>query len=110
MLDETLRNLEQEIRAIAREEAKRAVAEAKSDLAAQELVSAATAAKLVDVTPGTIRAWARAGLLTRHGKGRRMRVDPREVRELVRRPRSQRKPDASATVADEVARILGRKG
>jgi excisionase family DNA binding protein len=107
-------NLEEQIRAIAREEARRAVAEVQAKRAAEpdkELLSPETAAKLVDLkSPSTIREWVRKGLLTRHGKGERIRVDRDELLALMKKPRSLRHPPEQPALSDEAARILERAG
>lgn len=84
-------SLEQSLRALVaqevRAEVRRAVAEA---LRPDEFLSPATAAKLAEVTPETIRRWVKAGKLTRYGvKGakkrtRVLRVSRLELERLLR--------------------------
>lgn len=67
---------------VIREEVRRAVAEAT---AADEYMSPEHAAKLADVTPGTIRRWVRDGKLTRYGEGRRvLRVSREELEKRLK--------------------------
>lgn len=83
-LDQHLRDLvAQEVRA----EVRRAVADA---LRPDEYISPATAAKMAEVTPETIRRWVKAGKLQRYGvKGEKkrtrvLRVSRLELERLLR--------------------------
>jgi len=74
-------DLEQLVRAIVREE----IAAAKEQAREQpsDYLSVAEAAAFARVTPGTIRRWVRAGELTRHEAGSRVRVRRDELERLL---------------------------
>jgi len=74
-------DLEQLVRAIVREE----IAAAKEQAREQpsDYLSVAEAAAFARVTPGTIRRWVRAGELTRHEAGSRVRVGRDQLERLL---------------------------
>lgn len=88
-IEQTLRALVlQEVRA----EVRRAVADA---LRPDEFLSPASAAKIAEVKPETIRRWVKAGKLTRFGvsgakkRTRVLRVSRRELEQLLRHDGAQ---------------------
>ncbi|HEY8210352.1 MAG TPA: helix-turn-helix domain-containing protein [Myxococcaceae bacterium] len=100
---------EEAIRTIVREELRpiREVLETlKVPPTAAELMTAAEAAELARCTPETIRAWVRAGNLTRYGANGRLRVRRDEVLKLLQ-SESERMTDVQLeAVANQV---LGRR-
>lgn len=72
-------DIEQMIRAIVREE----LAAYTSPEQRPDYLSVAEAAAHARVTPGTIRRWVRAGELTRHEAGSRVRVRRDELEQLL---------------------------
>lgn len=73
-------DLESLVRAIVRDE----LAKARPANDSSEYVSTTEAARIASVTPGTIRRWVRAGELTRHEAGNRVRIRRDELEQLLR--------------------------
>ena len=72
-------DLESMVRAIVRDE----LAKTKPANEQHEYLSVAEAAAFARVTPGTIRRWVRAGELTRHEAGARVRVRRDELEKFL---------------------------
>ena len=86
-----MESIEQTLRALVAQEVRAEVSRLRAELLRpDEFMSPATAAKLAEVTPETIRRWVRAGKLTRYGvKGakkrtRVLRVSRLELERLLR--------------------------
>lgn len=102
-LQELVRRELEPLRAeVARLQAKVATLEAGTS---EELISPAQAAKLTGFAPATIRDWARAGRLTRHGTEARVRVSRAEVLAEAKRGRSPRPSNDDVDVKDLAAKL-----
>lgn len=64
-----------------RDEVKRAVREATLPV---QFLSTEEAADVADVATGTIRRWVKTGKLTGHKAGRVLRIDRRELEQMLR--------------------------
>jgi len=67
-----------------------------------EYLSTADAAQIARVTPGTVRRWVREKVLTKHGRGARVRIRRDELEEYL-----SGTEEAAATPADRARKRFG---
>ncbi len=77
-------DLIEQIRSIAREEARAEMRRLLDEARGDEYLSTRAAAELASVTDGTIRRWIRAGKLTEHRAGRVVRIRRTDLERLLR--------------------------
>jgi excisionase family DNA binding protein len=80
----------------------------KQSAVSSEFLTYREAAELARVTPKTIKAWVRRGLLCAYGEGRVKRVKPNDVRERLSETR--KRVSTQRPVDDVVAEMLAKRG